>query len=101
MAEVNETLTRKVADLARLELSESEVKTYTAQLKQILGYVDQLSTVSVEGVEPMTHPIPHEISVRDREDEVAPSPRDSDGAPKVLDPAPEVIDGGFKVPPIL
>lgn len=99
MAEVNADLTRKVADLARLELSETEVRDFTRQLGDILKYIEQLSEVDVKGVQPMIHPIP--ITLRLREDVVEPTPVDAHGKPKVLASAPEVVYDGYKVPPIL
>jgi aspartyl-tRNA(Asn)/glutamyl-tRNA(Gln) amidotransferase subunit C len=99
MVEVNETLTRKVAELARLELTESEVQLFTQQIGEILKYVDQLQKVMVTGVEPLTHPL--ESAAPLREDVVRVFPADAEGNPKVFGSAPEVLDGGFKVPPIL
>ena len=99
MVEVNEILTRQVAELARLELSDSEVSLFTAQLTKIIGYVEQLQKVDVQGIEPMTHP--SELKAFLREDRILPSPVDSEGKPKVLSSAPGVLYGGFKVPPIL
>ena len=86
MAEVNESLTLKVADLARLELSPAEVTLFTQQLKNVLGYVEQLSQVKVAGVEPMTHPLDVEAAMR--EDILDPFPVDENGHPKVLKHAP-------------
>lgn len=97
--DVNEELTRRVADLARLRLSDEEVKTFTAQLADILQYMDQLGELETEGVDPMTHPLEMETPLR--EDEARPSPAHADGRSRMLDAAPEVIDDGFKVPPIL
>ena len=99
MVEVNDALTRKVADLARLELSDLEVKTFTRQLDDILSYIDQLSQADVKGVEPMTQAF--ELATPMREDVVRPSPVDAEGRPKVLKSAPEVMHDGYKVPPIL
>ncbi len=97
--EVTPELTRKIADLARLELSEKEVATFTGQLGDILKYIDSLQAVDVSKVEPLTHPIPLETPMR--EDVIVPSPVDAQGKPKVLSCAPEVLYDGFKVPPIL
>jgi aspartyl-tRNA(Asn)/glutamyl-tRNA(Gln) amidotransferase subunit C len=97
--EVNSALTRKVAHLARLELSEQEVETFTSQLGGILNYVGLLQQVDVSQVEPLTHPL--ELATPLREDIAKPSPLDSEGRPKVLQSAPDVLDDGFKVPPIL
>lgn len=96
---VNEALTRGAANLARLELTDAEVATFTHQLGDILKYVDQLQKLDVKGVEPLTHPL--ELETPMREDEVNPSPVDSHGKPKSLHSAPDVIDDGFKVPQIV
>ena len=55
MPEVSESLTRKMAHLARLELTAGEVQTFTSQLSDILAYVDQLQKADVTGIEPMRH----------------------------------------------
>lgn len=99
MTEVNESLTLKVAHLAHLELSPEEVQAFTPQLKKILNYIDELAQVNVDGVEPMTHPIEMETPLR--EDRAEPFGVDAQGEPKVLKNSPEVIQGGYKVPPIL
>ncbi len=85
----------KVALLARLQLTEDELATMTAELAQIVGYVDQLSEVNTDGVEPMAHAI--EIVNVFRADEVAPSlPRD-----EALSNAPHHDDRGYLVPAVL
>ena len=101
--EVTEKLTQRVAHLARLNLSEDELKTFTAQLGDILGYVEQLGKVNlqVDGkmVEPMVHPF--DLPTEMRADVAESSPVDEKGKPKSLSSAPEILGGGFKVPPIL
>ena len=84
-----------VAKLARLKLSEEEEKTYARQLDEILAYVDKMSELDTEGVEPTAHVIPLETSYR--EDRVIPSldPEDS------LSIAPERSGSFFKVPKII
>lgn len=42
----------KLARLARLRLSEAEVAKYTHELEEILGYIEQLSRVDTNGLEP-------------------------------------------------
>lgn len=44
-----------VAELARLELSEEEMKTFQPQLEGIVGYVEKISEVNVDGIDPMMH----------------------------------------------
>jgi len=46
---------RKVADLARLELSEADVETMARQLSAIVDYINQLQQVNTDGVEPLAH----------------------------------------------
>jgi aspartyl-tRNA(Asn)/glutamyl-tRNA(Gln) amidotransferase subunit C len=99
MPQVDEALTRKVANLARLDLTDQEVQLFTRQIGEIIQYVDQLQKVDVTGVEPLTHPL--ESAAPFREDIVRDCPTDANGHPKVLASAPEVLDNSFKVPPIL
>src|SRR6478752_4122808 len=49
---------RKVARLARLELSEADLARMQTQLTAILNYVDQLQELNTDGVEPLAHPLP-------------------------------------------
>ena len=51
---IDETTVRKVAKLARIALEEHEVAPLQRELDSILGWVDALQGVDVEGVEPMT-----------------------------------------------
>ena len=44
-----------VSDLARLELTSAEAGLFQAQLEKIVGYVEKISEVDVEGVEPMVN----------------------------------------------
>lgn len=102
MSDVTEELTRKVAHLSRLELSDSEVKQFTQQLGDILKYVDQLSEVDVQGVEPLSNPLEMQLSLR--EDELRENTQeclDEEGKPKILKSAPDALYDGFRVPPIL
>jgi aspartyl-tRNA(Asn)/glutamyl-tRNA(Gln) amidotransferase subunit C len=48
---------RKLADLARLEISAGEADDVTAKLSAIVGLVGQLETVDTGGVAPMAHPL--------------------------------------------
>jgi aspartyl-tRNA(Asn)/glutamyl-tRNA(Gln) amidotransferase subunit C len=85
----------KVALLARLQLPEAEVATMTAELGQIVGYVDQLGEVNTDGVEPMAHAI--ETANVFRADEVAASlPRG-----EALANAPNRDKRGYLVPAVL
>ena len=85
----------KVALLGRLRLSEGELATMTAELAQIVGYVDQLAEVDTDGVEPMAHAI--EVANVFRTDDVTESlPRD-----EALANAPHRDERGYLVPAVL
>ena len=60
-----------VAELARLELTPEEQATFQPQLENIVKYVEKISSVDVEGVEPMMHGRP--LVNAFREDVVRPS----------------------------
>ena len=60
-----------VAELARLELTDEEKAVFQPQLESIVGYVEKISAVDVDGVEPMMHGRP--LVNAFREDEVRPS----------------------------
>ena len=53
---LTESEVRKVAKLSRLELSDAEIADSAERLAAVLGYVDRLGALDVEGVEPMAHP---------------------------------------------
>ncbi|MEZ6058948.1 MAG: Asp-tRNA(Asn)/Glu-tRNA(Gln) amidotransferase subunit GatC [Planctomycetaceae bacterium] len=48
---------RKVASLSRLSLTDEELNVYGGQLTEVLGYVEMLNEVNIDGVEPMPHAI--------------------------------------------
>jgi aspartyl-tRNA(Asn)/glutamyl-tRNA(Gln) amidotransferase subunit C len=86
---------RKVAQLARLELPEEKITTYTGQLERILEYVAHLEQVDTEGVEPTTRAV--EVVNVSRDDAVEPTPVREE----LLDLAPQREGDFFRVPQIL
>jgi len=60
---------RKIALLARLEISEAESTTYAQSLSRILGLIEQMNAVDTTGVEPMAHP--NDAGLRLRADRVS------------------------------
>lgn len=56
---------KKVATLARLEMSDADLAKMADQLNNILAYVDELATVNTDGVEPLAHPLPLQNVFRD------------------------------------
>jgi aspartyl-tRNA(Asn)/glutamyl-tRNA(Gln) amidotransferase subunit C len=81
-----------VARLARLRLSEEEVETMVGELSGILGHVDRIGNLDLEGVEPTSHVVALENVLR-ADQPWASLPRDV-----ALAPAPEPEDGAFRVP---
>jgi len=55
----------KIADLARLELSESEKVMYLGQLTAVLEYADRLNELDLDGIEPTAHAIARQNIMRD------------------------------------
>ena len=86
---------RKVAQLARLELPEEKIATYTGQLERILDYVAHLEQVDTEGVEPTTRAV--EVVNASREDTVEPTPVREE----LLDQAPLREGDFYRGPQIL
>lgn len=81
-----------IAGFARLELVDGEAEQMAADLAELLEHVAVLDEVDVEGVEPMTHAVDIELTLRP-DDVGASLPIDD-----VLGAAPEEEDGCFVVP---
>jgi aspartyl-tRNA(Asn)/glutamyl-tRNA(Gln) amidotransferase subunit C len=81
-----------VARLARLRLSEEEVDRMAGEMSTILGHVETMNELDLEGVEPTSHVV--ELQNVLRED----VPRDCLPRERALEQAPDVADGGFRVP---
>lgn len=84
-----------VAHLARLGLTAEEEARLSAQLHQILGYMEKLRGVDVSGVEPTAHPVPL-VNVT-RADEVTPGLSHEEA----MRNAPASAGGLFLVPKIV
>jgi len=86
---------RRIAQLARIEVAEQEVEHLAAELNAMLAFVEQLSEVNVEGVQPMTSVIPMEM--KKRPDVVT----DGGIADDILRNAPARQDDFFLVPRVV
>jgi len=91
-AEIN---VKYVAHLARLALTSDEEVKLTAQLSNILGYIEKLRELDVSGVEPTAHAVPM-VNIT-RADEIRPSLAHEDA----LRNAPRQANGLFIVPKIV
>jgi aspartyl-tRNA(Asn)/glutamyl-tRNA(Gln) amidotransferase subunit C len=81
-----------VARLARLRLSEEEVERMAGEMSTILEHVETMNELDLEGVEPTSHVV--ELQNVLRED----VPRECLPRERALEQAPDVADGGFRVP---
>jgi aspartyl-tRNA(Asn)/glutamyl-tRNA(Gln) amidotransferase subunit C len=95
MSKITAADVRKVAQLARLDLPEDKIATYTGQLERILDYVDHLQAVDTEGVPPTTRAV--EVVNVTRDDVVVPT----DVREQLLNEAPQREGDFFRVPKIL
>ncbi len=92
---ISEKEVSHVAHLARLRLSHEELQLFTKQLGAVLEHAKDVEALQLDGVEPMSHPLPMENVTR--KDEVH-KMLDRD---EILDQAPVTEDGRFQVPQIL
>ena len=86
---------KHTAKLARLHFKDEELKVFESQVAGILKFVEELSKVSVEGVEPTSHPLP--ISNVFRDDAI----KKSSVIDSVLKTAPQSKHTFFEVPKII
>jgi len=86
---------RRIARLARLEISETEFEAIRTRMQTILDFVDQLKRLDVEGVPPLDHAV--DLSNIRRDDE----PRPGLTAEAALANAPVVAGPYFVVPRII
>lgn len=86
---------RRVAKLARIQVDESDLPALADELSSILGFMEQLNEVNVDGVEPMTSVTP--MRLKRRKDEVT----DGNIQALVLKNAPDAREGFFAVPKVV
>jgi aspartyl-tRNA(Asn)/glutamyl-tRNA(Gln) amidotransferase subunit C len=86
---------RRIAQLARIALAEDEVEQLRGELNAILAFVEQLSEVNVDGVEPMTSVIP--MQMKQRADVVT----DGGIVEEILKNAPVAEEDFFAVPKVV
>lgn len=86
---------RRVARLARIAVAEEDLAPLAGELNGILGWIEQLGEVDVEGVEPMTSVTP--MRLWRRPDDVTEGDRRDD----VLANAPDARGGFYVVPKVV
>lgn len=86
---------KKVAQLARLAMSEAEVGAAHAQLSAIFGLIEEMRAVDTAGIEPMAHA--QDLSQRLRDDKVT----ETDQREAFQSIAPQVESGLYLVPQVI
>ncbi|MGE0256059.1 MAG: Asp-tRNA(Asn)/Glu-tRNA(Gln) amidotransferase subunit GatC [Alphaproteobacteria bacterium] len=92
---IDHATVRRIARLARIHVPDEDVGKLGEELSAILGFVEQLGEVDVEGVEPMTSVVDAVLAMR--EDRVS----DGGDAEKVLSNAPDRADDFYVVPRVV
>ncbi len=92
---VDTATVRKIASLARIAVSDGEVEAMTGELNNILGWVEQLSQVDTDGIEPLAAVIPNQLRLR------ADVITDGGIRDAVLANAPQAEHGFFAVPKVI
>lgn len=92
---VDAATVRRIAHLARIAVKDDEVAHLQGELNAMLAFVEQLSEVNVEGVEPMTSVTPMEM--KKRHDVV----NDGEIADLIVENAPVTEDHFFLVPKVV
>lgn len=86
---------KKIAHLARLNLSDHDVELYAPQLSRIIDFIEQMSQTDTTPVEALSHPL--EISQRLREDIVT----QKNLRDKFQEIAPQTEAGLYLVPKVI
>ncbi|MEN5083511.1 Asp-tRNA(Asn)/Glu-tRNA(Gln) amidotransferase subunit GatC [Bosea sp. TWI1241] len=92
---VDAATVKRVAHLSRIAVDDADVPKLQGELNAILGFVDMLNEVDVNGVEPMTSVTP--MAMKKRQDEVT----DGGIAATIVANAPATEDNYFMVPKVI
>ena len=85
----------KVAKLARIKVEDSALPALAEEFNLILGFIEQLNEVDIEGVDPMTSVTPQRL--KRRLDQIT----EGDKQPLILSNAPDAREGFFAVPKVV
>jgi aspartyl-tRNA(Asn)/glutamyl-tRNA(Gln) amidotransferase subunit C len=86
---------KRIAHLARIEVSESEARATQEQLNNIFGVIEEMRAANTDGIEPMSHA--QDLGLRLREDKVT----ESDQHALFQSVAPQVEEGLYLVPKVI
>ena len=97
---VDKATVAKIANLARIAMSDADLDAMVPELNNILGWVDQLSEVDTSGIAPMTAVMP--MAQRLRDDVIDADPLTGGGKrEEVLRNAPNAEHGFYAVPKVI
>lgn len=86
---------KKIAHLARLNMSENDLELYSAQLSNILNFVEQMNSAKTDNIQPIAHPL--DLAQRLRPDVVTAENQRSETQAI----APQVEAGLYLVPQVI
>ncbi|TDL74919.1 Asp-tRNA(Asn)/Glu-tRNA(Gln) amidotransferase subunit GatC [Palleronia sediminis] len=92
---IDTTTAARVAKLARIRVEPDDLEALASEFNTILGFIEQLAEVDVEGVEPMVSVTPQRL--KRREDKVT----DGGQQARILSNAPDAREGFFAVPKVV
>lgn len=92
---IDENTIRKVARLARLDVTDQDVEWLTPQVGGIMKWIEQLQELNTDNVEPLANVVNTELYLR--KDEVT----DGGMPDKILANAPEAVSNYFVVPKVV
>ncbi|MEM9549546.1 MAG: Asp-tRNA(Asn)/Glu-tRNA(Gln) amidotransferase subunit GatC [Pseudomonadota bacterium] len=92
---IDESTAARVAKLARIKVEEDALPALASEFNTILGFIEQLNEVDIDGVDPMTSVTPQRL--KRRVDTVT----DGDRQGQVLSNAPDAREGFFAVPKVV
>jgi len=92
---IDTTTAARVAKLARIKVEDADLPALAGEFNTILGFIEQLGEVDIEGVEPMTSVTPQRLKRR------ADAVTDGGQQGRVLSNAPDAREGFFAVPKVV
>ena len=92
---IDESTAARVAKLARIQVDAARLPALASEFNTILGFIEQLNEVDIDGVDPMVSVTP--MRLKRRIDEVT----DGDQQARVLSNAPDAREGFFAVPKVV
>lgn len=92
---IDKETVKHVAHLARIELQANELEKLSGQLHDILGFIDKISNLDIDKVNPASHILPISNVLREDKPHLSLSPE------KALENAPGKKGNFFSVPKII